>query len=162
MENAFITLLVIFILLFIIIIYLFLIKNKTKSNFNNIYYKKLFFLRKSKLKFLKKISILENEYVIIPKLYLKKIIKTDNKKYKNILKNMTVDYAIFNKDYYQIILLIELSYESDTDNNRDKIDKLKMICNDAGIKFMTFEANNKMNENEIIDKIRQILKNNSI
>ena len=158
MKKTIIITLITFIIFLISIISSFVIKGK---NNKKRYYKRLFFLRKSELKFLKTISVLENEYIIIPKLSLRKIIKTDNKKYKKELKNMTVDYAIFNKDYSSVILLIELSYKSDNIDNQVKIDKLKDICKDAEIKFITFQANsNKENEKEIIDKIKEIIKEN--
>ena len=160
------TLEIILVITILILISTIILLSKTKQrkdlNPYNIYYKKLFFLRKSELRFLKTISILENEYIIIPKLNLKKIITADKNKYKKELKNMTVDYAIFTKDYSQIVLMIELSYKSGTIDNQEKINKLKEICDDAGIKFITFEVNqDKENNNqEIINKVKDILKEN--
>ena len=74
---------------------------------------------------------------------------------------MTVDFAIFDKAYYQVLLLIELKYQSKDINNQAKIDKLKKICDEAGIKFITFTANyDKMSEQEINNEIREIIKKN--
>lgn len=163
MDLTFIIIILTFLILLISILVLsiILIKNKKSKDMNSIYYKKLFFLRKSELRFLKKINLSEDEYAIIPKLSLKKIIKTDNKKYKKELKKMTVDYAIFDKAYYQVLLLIELKYQSKDINNQAKIDKLKKICDEAGIKFITFTANSdKMSEQEINNEIREIIKKN--
>ena len=80
-----ITLALLILLILILVFGIILIKNKKSKDMNSIYYKKLFFLRKSELRFLKKINLSEDEYAIIPKLSLKKIIKTDNKKYKKEL-----------------------------------------------------------------------------
>ena len=163
MNNIIVIITLIFIIIVTIIINTTIILNNLnyKKNINTLYYKRIFFLRKSELKFLKTISILENEYKIIPKLSLKKIIKTKNKKYRKELNDMTIDYAIFNKDYSDVVLLIELKYKSGKIDNQDKIDKLNVICREAGIKFLTFDANAEyLDEEEIINNIKLIIKRN--
>lgn len=138
-----------------------IIKNKQSKQTNyGTYYKRLFFLRKSEIKFLKSIDILEDEYAIIPKLSLRKIIKTDDKRYKKELRKLTVDYAIFDKTFYRVLLLIELEYQSEEINNKAKIEKLKEICDDAGISFITFKVNSNNNETETIYKIKEIIRKN--
>jgi len=146
----------------LIICAIIILSNKQLNNINNAgYYKKLFFLRKSELKFLEQIDALEKEYAIVPKLSLRRIIKTDNKQNKKELKRITVDYAIFDKKYCQVLLLIELSYQSEDKNNQNKIAKLKRICDEAGIKFITFTIkSDEVSDAEIITKIRKIIKEN--
>ena len=60
MSITYMIILITILTLFILTIYLFLIttKKNRKNDNSNIYYKKLFFLRKSELRFLKAINIL--------------------------------------------------------------------------------------------------------
>lgn len=133
-------------------------KNQNGFDYNNsLYYKKLFFMRRSEFRFFKAISVLEDEYKIVPKICLKTIIKTNDKKLKNNL-NEYVDYAIFNRDFSDVLLLIELTDSMYEPERQQKEVIFKKICDEAGIKFISFTTN-KIDEDSAIEKIKEILKN---
>jgi len=160
MEYLLILLIVLAMIILFVINFLSMKPDENNKEWNtytqSIYYKKLFFLRKSELKFLKTISVLEKEYNVVPKLNLKTIIKASNKKYKKNL-NITVDYAIFNKDYSDILLLIELTDVVSEPNNQEKVDKIQKICDEVGIKFITFYSD-KIDQESIISQIEEVIK----
>lgn len=130
-----------------------------KKVLTGVYFEKNF-LTPSELNFYNKIKDLENYYKIVPQLNLATVVKkSKNNKYINeLFKN--IDFAIFTNDYSKLLLLIELNDSSHNQKNRIKRDKkLHSICNDAGIKLITFYTK-YTNEREyvvsrIINEIRK-------
>ena len=99
------------------------------------------------------IKKLENEYTIIPQLNLAAIInkKNNNKYYSELFRN--IDFAIFDKELENILLLIEINDKTHNEYKRKDRDlKIKKICNDY---------TNYPNEEEyVINRILKEIKNN--
>lgn len=149
--------------LLIIIVLLFnYFENKltaNKTNRKNNYYKKRF-MTDNELNFYNKIKILENEdYKIVPQVNLATIIEKYGKSFNNELFR-NVDFAIFDRDFQNILLLIELNDSSHKKADRIKRDiKVKNICNSADIKLITFYTNYPNNKDYVIKRIKQELCN---
>ena len=107
------------------------------------------------------IKKLENEYTIIPQLNLAAIInkKNNNKYYSELFRN--IDFAIFDKELENILLLIEINDKTHNEYKRKDRDlKIKKICNDTGIKLITFYTNYPNEEEYVINRILKEIKNN--
>lgn len=117
------------------------------------------FMTKTELHFYDKIKELETEYKIVPQINLATIIKKTNKGYINeLFKN--IDFAIFDKDYKNILLLIELN--DSTHNKFDRKDrdlKIKKICNEANIKLITFYTMYPNKKEYVLNRIKKHLIN---
>ncbi|MBQ2946786.1 MAG: DUF2726 domain-containing protein [Bacilli bacterium] len=117
----------------------------------------------SELDFYNKIKILENNFKIVPQVNLGAIIKkiSKNKYRSELFKN--IDFAIFTKDYSKLLLLIELNdktHNQEERKNRDQ--KVKMICKEAGIKlicfYTTYSNEKEYVVNRILNEIEKIIK----
>lgn len=102
-----------------------------------------------------KIRDLKNNYEIVPQLALASVIKKTSKyKYQNELYKI-IDFAIFSKDYDELLLLIEIN-----DNSHNKIErkerdlKVKKICQNANIKLITFYTKYPNEKEYIIKRIK--------
>lgn len=97
---------------------------------------------------------LESEYRIIPQINLATIIKKNNGRYINeLFKN--IDFAIFDKELKNVLLLIELNDSSHNKTNRKDRDlRVKKICNDAGIKLITFYTTYPNEKEYVINRIK--------
>lgn len=107
------------------------------------------------------IKKLENEYTIIPQLNLAAIInkKNNNKYYSELFRN--IDFAIFDKELENILLLIEINDKTHNEYKRKDRDlKIKKKCNDTGIKLMPFYTNYPNEEEYVINRILKEIKNN--
>ncbi len=149
-------------LLLIIVLLFNYFENKltaNKTNRKNNYYKKRF-MTDNELNFYNKIKTLENEdYKIVPQVNLATIIEKYGKSFNNELFR-NVDFAIFDRDFQNILLLIELNDSSHKKANRIKRDiKVKNICNSADIKLITFYTNYPNNKDFVIKRIKQELSN---
>lgn len=118
-------------------------------------YEKRNFMTKTELNFYNKIKELETEYKIVPQINLATIIKKINKGYINeLFKN--VDFAIFDKEYKNLLLLIELNDNTHNKPNRKDRDlKVKKICRDANINLITFYTNYPNENNYVINRIKK-------
>lgn len=101
-----------------------------------------------------KIRDLKNKYEIVPQLALASVIKKTSKyKYQNELYKI-IDFAIFSKDYEELLLLIEIN-----DNSHNKIErkerdlKVKKICQNTNIKLITFYTKYPNEKEYIIKRI---------
>lgn len=125
----------------------------------NIYFKKKL-LSPTELNFYKKIKPLEQELdvIIIPQINLSEIIEKKGNKYHNELYR-NIDFGIFSKSY-DILLLIELNDHSHENYYRKKRDnKVKKICLSAGIKLITFYTYKTNEDNYVLNRIKETLKN---
>ena len=122
-------------------------------------YVKKDFMTKAELQFYNKIIELESEYKIVPQINLATIIKKLNKGYINeLFKN--IDFAIFDKEYKNILLLIELNDETHYKIDRKDRDlKVKKICDDANIKLITFYTRYPNDKEYVLNRIREQLIN---
>lgn len=110
------------------------------------------------LNFYNKIKDLEQNYKIIPQLNLASIVKKISKyKYQTELYR-NIDFAIFSKDYKEVLLLIELNDKTHKNNNRKDRDlKVKKICNDINIKLITFYTYYPNEKEYVINRIKKYL-----
>jgi len=124
-------------------------------------YKEKQFMTEYELEFYKKIKELESEYKIIPQINLATIIKKINKGYINeLFKN--IDFAIFDKEYKKVLLLIEINDKTHDKNNRKDRDlKVKKICNDANIKLITFYTKYPNEKEYVINRIKKEIQKTS-
>lgn len=103
---------------------------------------------------------LENELPIKihPQLNLNSIIdKIDNTKYRNELFR-NIDFAIFDKDYSTLLLLIEINDKTHQSKKRRERDlKVEDICAKAGIKLIKFYSNYSNEKEYVKNRIKKEL-----
>lgn len=101
------------------------------------------------------------DYDIRPQIPLSSIIEKEKNfdyEYQNEL-NRIIDFGIFNKNTQEPLLLIEINDKTHNQYNRKHRDKkVKMICNLAGIKLITFWTKYDNTENYIVNRIQKELK----
>ena len=125
---------------------------------DKVYVKKVF-MTKCELDFYNKIKELELYYRIVPQVNLASIIDKIGNGYRNELFR-NIDFAIFDQDYQNILLLIELN--DNTHNNNDRKDRdlrVKKICSDAGIKLITFHTKYPNEKEYVLNRIKEQLIN---
>lgn len=107
-----------------------------------------------------KIKDLEKEYSIVPQLNLASVIKKySNQKFCNELFR-NVDFAIFSKDYEQLLLLIELNDKThNKPKRRDRDLKVQKICNDINIKLIKFYTKYPNEKEYITTRIKKEIEN---
>ena len=128
------------------------------------YFKKPFMTYKEKDLFDKMKPLeLELNIHIQPQVSLASVIrKESHQKFQNEL-NRIVDFAVFNEDYTELLFLIELNDPTHNQEDRKRRDrKVHFICNQVGIKIMTFYTY-KANETVWVqNRIRDELRSKSI
>ena len=98
----------------------------------------------------------ELDVKIHPQINLATIIKKEINNYyiNELFRN--VDFAIFDKDYKNILLLIELNDKTHSSKRRISRDlKVEKIVNQAGIKLIKFYSNYPNEKNYIKNRIRK-------
>ncbi|HIT37594.1 MAG TPA: DUF2726 domain-containing protein [Candidatus Onthousia faecipullorum] len=108
--------------------------------------------------FYNKIKCLELEYKIIPQVSLASIIskENNNKYYTDLFRN--IDFAIFDTNLQDVLLLIELNdgtHKLKKRKNRDA--KIKKICNAAGIPLLFFYTKYPNEKDYVINRIRNVI-----
>ena len=114
-------------------------------------------------KFYNILKELEDNYTIVPQLNLAAVVKkiNNNRYYSELFRN--IDFAIFTKDYQELLLLIELNDQTHNNYNRkDRDFKVKKICNDIGLKLMTFYTKYPNEKAYVINRIKNELSDNKI
>ncbi len=140
--------LIIFIIVLILAIILSILSDKLVKflKTNKVYiYKRKDFLTTTEKNFLFSLTDLETKYHIIPKINLNNVIKSDRNEF-----NYNVDFAIFDKTYTKLLLLIELKTN----------DKVKKICENTGIRLVIIDS--KSNRNDIVKTLINILNEEEI
>jgi len=137
----------------------FFLDNSKDTVHNEKIYIRKNFMTQTELVFYNKIKELESNYRIIPQLNLATVIKKVNKGYySELFRN--IDFAIFDKEYKTLLLLIELNDNTHNYSNRKNRDlKVKDICNNAGIKLITFYTNCPNEKNYVLKRINDELNN---
>ena len=112
-------------------------------------------MTESEFKFYNKLAPLNDKYNVVPQLNLATIIKKtrDNKYISELFRN--IDYAVFSKDYKDLLILIELNdetHESNSSRKRRDI-KVKDICKQANIKLITFYTKYSNEKEYVISRI---------
>lgn len=105
-----------------------------------------------------KIKCLEPEYKVIPQVNLTSIIsKENNNKYYTDLFRI-IDFAIFDVNLQDVLLLIELNDETHNLKKRKRRDvKIKKICNVAGIPLLFFYTKYPNEKDYVINRIRNVI-----
>ncbi|MDD6224168.1 MAG: DUF2726 domain-containing protein [bacterium] len=121
-------------------------------------YRKRNFMSEIELDFYNKIKELENEYKIIPQINLGTIVEKQNKGYRNELFR-NIDFAIFDKDLKELLILIELNDKTHEQRKRRKRDKnVKEICEKANIKLITFYTKYPNKVDYVLNRIKEEIK----
>lgn len=98
-------------------------------------------------------------YFVQPQVNLASIItKNGNHKYQNELYR-NIDACVFDMSY-KPILLIEINDNTHTERNRrERDEKVKNICEDAGIQLITFWTNYGVNQDYIYKRVNDAIQN---
>lgn len=141
------------------------INSSNNTTINNYQYKQKSFLTNYERYFFEIFRDLENELPIKihPQLNLNSVInKIDNTKYRNELFR-NIDFAIFDKDYSTLLLLIEINDKTHQTKRRRQRDlKVEEICSKAGIKLIKFYSNYPNEKEYVKNKVKNELKLNNI
>lgn len=128
-------------------------KDKNINNKVNNYIKRNF-MTSTEMIFYNKIKELNDEYIVIPQVNLGTIIEKKTKGYRNeLFKN--IDFAIFSKDFKEVLLLIELNDSTHQQSKRRKRDRnLYDICKNANIKLITFYTKYPNEKKWVLNRIK--------
>lgn len=111
--------------------------------------------------FYKKLLVLEDNYKIIPQVNLATIINKKSKyKYRTELYR-NIDFVIFDKDFNEVLLLIELN--DSTHSKKTRIDrdlKVKKICESANLKLINFYTKYPNEQKYVINRIKSEIMQN--
>jgi len=133
--------------------------NKKLKSYNKYESKSL--LTKNEMYFYNVISENFKEYLIQPQVNLATIIEK-HKDYPTQYQNelfRNIDFGIFDKKTTQCLLLIEINDNTHTQKNRIVRDiKVKEICEDAGLKLITFYTKFENRPEYIVKRIKNELK----
>jgi len=87
--------------------------------------------------------------------------KISNTKYRNELFR-NIDFAIFDKDYSTLLLLIEINDKTHQTRKRKERDlKVEEICSKAGIKLIKFYSNYSNEKEYVKNRIKKELNLNN-
>lgn len=118
------------------------------------------FMTANEKNFYNKLSKLEEKYKIVPQINLASIINKKNSKYRTELFR-NIDFAIFDRNYDNLLLLIELNDYSHKSRYRHYRDfKVKKICAQVGIKLIVFYTSKPNNQNYVINRIEREIESN--
>lgn len=144
-----------------ILVFLGLINEKKEIIREGTIYQKRNLMTNYEYKFYQNIKELEDEYQIVPQLNLAAVTKkiNNNRYYSELFRN--IDFAIFSKDYQELLLLIEINDQTHNNyNRRDRDMKVKKICNDIGVKLITFYTKYPNEKTYVINRIKNELDTN--
>lgn len=144
-----------------ILVFLGLINEKKEIIREETIYQKRNLMTNYEYKFYQNIKELEDEYQIVPQLNLAAVTKkiNNNRYYSELFRN--IDFAIFSKDYQELLLLIEINDQTHNNyNRRDRDMKVKKICNDIGVKLITFYTKYPNEKTYVINRIKNELDTN--
>lgn len=136
------------------------IKNIFDKSGNIITYNEKIIMTDCEKEFYNTLLKLGDNYKIVPQVNLASIISKDTVSicedadiyHNELFRN--IDFGIFNKDYSDLLLLIELNDSSHNSPDRIKRDeRVNNICSIAGINLLTFYTNIKYTDEELINKI---------
>lgn len=105
-----------------------------------------------------KMKPLEEEYRIVSQLNLASVVqKISSYRYQTELYR-NIDFAIFSKDYKELLLLIELNDSTHQQKSRKKRDaKVQKICDECQIKLIKFYTNRPNEQMYVINRIRRTI-----
>lgn len=141
-----------------------LFPTNNKSKKKDYHYEKRQLMTRNEKYFYNILKELKNEnYEILPQLNLATIAnKITPTRYRNELFR-NIDFAIFSKDYEEILLLIEINDKTHNYRSRRSRDrKVKNICEKIGVKLITFYTNYPNEKNYVLNRIKKELDVNKI
>lgn len=101
-----------------------------------------------------------NDYEIHPQIPLSAVVtkqKAFDNQYQNELYRI-IDFGIFSKDSLKPLLLIEINDKShNTQQRKERDDKVKEICDVANINLITFWTNYPNTEEYVTNRIKSVL-----
>lgn len=100
------------------------------------------------------IKSLEEKYEIVPQLNLACVVKkiNNNNYYTDLFRN--IDFAIFDKDYNKLLLLIEINDKThNTYKRKDRDLKVQKICDDISVKLIKFHTNKPNEKSYVLNRI---------
>lgn len=99
------------------------------------------------------------DYFVQPQVNLASIItKNGNHRYQSELYR-NIDFCVFDVSYKPIVL-IEINDSTHTERNRrERDEKVKNICEDAGIQLITFWTNYGVNQDYIYKRVNDAIQN---
>ena len=104
--------------------------------------------------FYNKLKELEPKYKVIPQINLAAIINKENNNYYYTDLFRNIDFAIFDSDMKNVLLLIELNDASHNQKKRKSRDyKIKNICKAVDIPLIFFYTKYPNEKNYVINKI---------
>ncbi len=103
-------------------------------------------------------EIVGADFIVQPQINLATVIKKESKaKYQNELYR-NIDFGIFKKSNYELLLLIELNDQSHNDPKRKQRDiKVKNICSEANIPLISFWLSMPNTKEYISNRLKQFL-----
>ena len=119
-------------------------------------YTKKSFMSNYEKNFYKKLSLLNDEYIVIPQVNLASIIeKRSNVRFHNELFR-NIDFGIFDKETMEILLLIEVNDRTHVYSSRKKRDRsVREICLNADIPLITFYTTYPNETDYVLNRIRK-------
>ena len=136
-------------------------ENSGEKSWDNGYYKKKL-MTEYEERFYQILKQLKDEYEIVPQLNLASVVnKKGYSKYRNELFR-NIDFAIFSKDYRDLLLLIEINDKTHQKYARIKRDeKVREICKKAGLKLITFYTNYPNQQDYVLNRVRKEINNSN-
>ena len=134
-------------------------ENKDSDDYKH-YVKKNYLMSKAEHEFFKVLQeVVKDKYYIVPQVQLSKIIEVNKyehfkRKYFNKIDRKSVDFVLFNKEYFTPYMVIELddtSHMLPVRENRD--DFVDSILNRVGIKIIHIPVSNSYDLSNIFGKI---------
>ncbi len=121
-------------------------------------YRKKSLMSETEYNFYLKMKPLEEEYRIVSQLNLASVIqKISTHRYQTELYR-NIDFAIFSKDYKELLLLIELNDSTHNQKSRRKRDlNVQKICDECQIKLIKFYTNCPNEQTYVINRIRRTI-----
>jgi very-short-patch-repair endonuclease len=124
------------------------------------YVKKDFLMTKAEHEFFKVLQeIIKDKYYIIPQVQLSDIVQVEKyekqkQTYRNKIDRKSVDFVLFNKEYFTPHLVIELDDSTHLREDRQARDSfLNNLLNKVGLKIIHIKTESGYDYKEISDKI---------
>jgi hypothetical protein len=138
-------------------------EDKKESDDYKHYVKKNYLMSKAEHEFYKVLQeTIKDKYYIVPQVQLSKIIEVNkyekNKRtYFNKIDRKSVDFVLFNKEYFTPYMVIELDDSSHMLPERESRDGfVDSILNRIGIKIIHMKTANSYNTNELSNLLEKI------
>lgn len=125
-----------------------------EHNVSTVNYESKRLMTDAEYQFYLKLKPLEEMYRVVPQVNLAAIIKKNSSsRYQNELFR-NIDFAIFTKDYSEVLLLIELNDPTHLQKKRRYRDyRVKSICDSASIELMTFHIDMPNKQDYVLKRI---------